>query len=88
MTKMALSPTAATAARDAKRDEQIAQLETAIDQKIEQSFDANQLIYDIASTVKTSVHDEIVNRYRNAGWIVETSTDFNNNRRLLLSAPV
>ena len=87
MNNMALSPTAAVAARDAKRDEQIAQLETAIDQKIEQNFEANQLTYDVAASVKTSVHDEIVNRYRNAGWIVETSTDFNNNRRLLLQAP-
>ena len=84
---MALSPTAAVAARDAKRDEQVAQLETAIDQKIEQNFEANQLIYDVAASVKTSVYDEIVNRYRNAGWVVETSTDFNNNRRLLLQAP-
>ena len=85
---MALSPTAAVTARDAKREEQITQLETAIDQKIEQSFDSNQLLFDVAANVKTSVYDEIVNRYRNAGWVVETSTDFNNNRRIVLSAPV
>lgn len=85
---MALSPTAAVTARDAKREEQITQLETAIDQKIEQSFDSNQLLFDVAANVKTSVYDEIVNRYRNAGWLVETATDFTGNRRIVLSAPV
>ena len=84
---MALSPTSAISARDIKRAEEIAQLETDIDRHLEQAFDSDQLVYDVAPGLKSSVLDAIVNRYRAAGWTVEARADFHNNRQLVLQAP-
>ena len=84
---MALSPTAAIQSRDTKRNEQIAALETSIDQFLAANFETNQCIFDVPAGTKKSTYDEVVNRYRNAGWIVEERIDFHNNRQIVLQSP-
>lgn len=85
--KMALSPTAAIESRDTKRNEQIAAIETGIDTLLAESFETNQFVYDLPPGTKTAVYNEIVNRYRNAGWIVEERVDFHGTRQIVLQSP-
>jgi DNA-nicking Smr family endonuclease len=85
---MALSPTAAVAARNTRNSAAIAALETALDEFLEEEFEGNQGIFDIPAGTKTAVYNEIVNRYRNEAWIIEERIDFHGNRQIVLQSPL
>lgn len=82
---MALSPTEVAQKRETKRMEQISALETQIDTALTQLTDNTPCVVDVSAQVAQSIVDEIVNRYRGAGWVVEVRVDFRGNRQLIFT---
>lgn len=80
---MALSPSEVAQKRATKRMEQTTALETQIDQALSVALDTNQCLIDVGVHVLQSVFDEVLARYRTAGWSVEVRTDFHGNRQMV-----
>lgn len=76
-----LTPTEVLEQRQAKKQERIDALETLIETSLKEGFDL-QCMVDVDASWNHIIFDEVVARYKAAGWAVDVATDFRGNRQL------